>query len=248
MADFHEVDWQNASVQDRIEPNKALFRLLTQLSRKLDVHFDVLLKEAQEKPVSTALDPHGNFEKGKIAKERSRKIHEWIARNHFAWAQEEEPELFQVPRKSDWDQFLENAAFQDGLAVVNPLGFGIASRLPPEEMGGVTLRIGQAYGFELVADSQGQVVAFEEFGGAWHPLPLGETKESLKADLKLGKNQLPRTGKGKAMPLYEHHDSGPHRFIFVVREGGKLPVDWKSITKLAKTTPLFVYQAKTYVI
>ncbi len=248
MSEFHEVDWQNASVQDRIAPNKALFRLMVQLSKKLDVHFDVLLEEAQEKPVTTAGDPHRNFRRGEIAKERSHKIHEWIGRNHFEWAQQEAPELFQVLRKSDWDQFLEDAVFQDGLAVVDPSGFGIASRLPPEEMGGVTLRLGQAYGFELVADSLGQVVAFEEYGGIWHTLPLGETPVSLKADLELGKNLLPRTGNGKAMPLYEHHDSGLHRFIFVVREGGKLPVDRKSIAKLAKTTLLLVYQAKTYVI
>ncbi|CUH89868.1 hypothetical protein PH5382_03821 [Phaeobacter sp. CECT 5382] len=248
MSEFHEVDWKNASVQDRVTPTKVLFRLMVQLSKKLDVHFDVLLEEAQEQAISKAEDPHRNFEKGKIAKERSHKIHEWIGRNHFEWAQEQEPELFQVPRKNDWDQFLENAVFQDGLAVVDRLGFGVASRLPPEEMGGVTLRLGQVYGFELVADSLGQVVAFEECGGTWHPLPLGETPESLKADLRLGKNQLPRTGNGKAMQLYEHHDSGPHRFIFVVREGGKLPVDRKSIAKLAKTTPLLVYQARTYVI
>ncbi|OED46098.1 hypothetical protein AB838_21295 [Rhodobacteraceae bacterium (ex Bugula neritina AB1)] len=248
MAEFHEVDWQNASVQDRIAPNKALFRLLTQLSRKLDVYFDVLLEEAQEKPVTTAGDPHRNFRRGEIAKERSHKIHEWIARNHFDWAKENEPELFQVPRKSDWDQFLENAAFQGGLAVVNPFSRGVASLKPPEEMGGVTLRIGQAYGFELDVDGTGQAVAFEEYGGDWHPLPLGETTESLKADLKPGKNQLPRTGKGKAMPLYEHHGTGPHRFIFVVREGGKLPVDRTSIARLAKATPLLVFEAKTYVI
>jgi len=248
MSKFQEVDWQNASVQDRIAPNKALFRLMVLLSKKLDVHFDVLLEEAQEKPVTTAGDPHRNFRRGEIARERSQKIHEWIARNHFDWAQEEAPELFQVPRKSDWDQFLENAVFEDGLAVVDPLGLGIASRLPPEDMDGVTLRLGQAYGFELVADSLGQAVAFEEYGGTWHPLPLGETPESLKADLRLGKNHLPRTGNGKAMTLYEHHDSGPHRFIFVVREGRKLPVDRKSIAKLAKTTPLHVYEARTHVI
>ncbi|MVO18508.1 hypothetical protein, partial [Parasedimentitalea huanghaiensis] len=81
MSEFHEVDWQNASVQDRIAPNKVLFRLMVQLSKKLDVHFDVLLEEAQEKPVTTAGDPHRNFRRGEIAKERSHKIHEWIARN-----------------------------------------------------------------------------------------------------------------------------------------------------------------------
>lgn len=70
----------------------------------------------------------------------------------------------------------------------------------------------------------------------------------LKADLKPGKNHLPMNGTGKAMPLYEHHDTGPHRFIFVAREGGKLPVDRKSIAGLAKTTPLLVYEARTYVI
>ncbi|GLO71899.1 hypothetical protein MACH17_34160 [Phaeobacter inhibens] len=133
MAEFHEVDWRNASVQDRIAPNKALFRMMQQLSRKLDVHFDVLLEEAQEQAVSNTEDPHRNFRRGGISKERSHKIHEWIARNHFEWAQKKEPQLFQVPRKSDWEQFLENAVFQAGLAVVNPQGLGIANRLPPEE-------------------------------------------------------------------------------------------------------------------
>ncbi|WP_282078788.1 hypothetical protein [Epibacterium ulvae] len=165
MPEFHEINWGVDSAEQRKARTKALYRLMRKLSKAQGVAFDVLVKDAQEESFRGVDSWYKNFQTWKREWKKAHRIHEWIANNHFAWAQELEPQLFQVPRKSEWDLFLENVTFQQGLSVIDPLGHDIASREAPDDEDYVRLRKGQAYGFELLVDSLRTVVAFEEYEG-----------------------------------------------------------------------------------
>ncbi len=178
MPEFHEINWGDDSAEQRKAPTKALYRLMRKLSKAQGEAFDDLVKDAQDESVSGGEGWYKNFQAGKLGWKKAHRIHEWIANTHFAWAQELEPQLFQVPRKSEWDLFLENATFQQGLSVVDPLGRDIASREAPDDEDYVRLRKGQAYGFELLVDSLCTVVAFEEYSGQWHLAPRRRQPEA----------------------------------------------------------------------
>lgn len=251
MFEFHEMDWATASPAERNEPTRKLYALMRGLCGTDSDKLRELVIEITGEAVSDHPEWYKNFSRGNYSWKKAHKIHEWLAKNHFKMAQKKYPELFQVPRKSDWDEFLENATFSDGLKVVLPNrtdGFGIASREAPDELVGEVLRISEAYYFKLTSDHAGSVVAFEEHAGVWHPLALGADERRLRVDIGVGENMLPRDGTGSAIKLYEHHHAGPHRFIFVAGPVADLPVDQASITKLAKTKRVTVYEAWIRVI
>lgn len=237
----------HASRVARIEPTKALYQVLRRLSEELGQDFDTLWCEAQDAPLPAALDRYHNISHGRLDKVKARNIHEWLARNHFAFAQKHAPELFQEPRISDWDQLLLDHPSSAGLRAVAAEGFGIARRQPPED-GIASFRIGQGYLFELTLAQPGYAVAFEEYNGIWYPLPLGQEERNLVVRVADGPNPLPRGDTGQPIPLYEYDHAGPHRFVFVVRHGQRPPVDRPSLVKLAKQEELLIRQLRLRII
>ncbi|WP_317960994.1 hypothetical protein [Phaeobacter inhibens] len=242
-----ELEWENASVEERREPTRELFRIVQELARTTGEPLDRLLGDAQGAELTLNDNPYRNHRKGEIAWWKARNIHEWLASNQFEFAQGKAPELFQYQRQSDWDRFLEACTVEGGVEVVIPGQFGIARREPPED-GVVSLRIGQAFFFELGLNEAGHVVAFEQYKDMWHPLSLGEDERRLRVSVKEGKNALPRDGQGAPIPLHEYDDTGPHRFVFVVCFEQKLPEDRTSIVSFRKDVQLSVYQVRTRVI
>jgi|GEM_PF-4423991 len=251
MFEFHEVEWATATPDERNEPTQKLYALMRGICGTDSEKLRELVIDITGETVSDHPEWYKNFSRGNYAWKKAHQIHEWLAKNHFKTAQKKYPELFQVPRKSDWDEFLETVTFADGLTVVRPNktdGFGIASREAPDELAGEVLRISEAYYFELSSDHLGSVVAFEEYAGVWYPLALGADARRLRVDIRVGINMLPRDGAGAGIKLYEHHHAGPHRFIFVASAVADLPVDQTSIARLAKTKRVTVYEVKTRVI
>ena len=247
MKAFFEVDWANASVAERRGPTKALYKVLRELAKHLGARFDDLVVEAQGSPISETEDPHRNFRRGEIAWQKARAIHEWLAGNHYAFGQDKAPEMFQIPRRSEWEMFLQAHAATGGIRAVAVEPLSIARRDQPIDETAV-FRIGQKFVFELTTPEPGYVVAFERYADEWHPLPLGADVRNLKVRLHSGLSVLPRDGKGVAIPLCEYDDTGLHQFVFVVSEDQRLPVDRKSIVALGKETDLIVYQVQTRVI
>ncbi|MFY0624589.1 MAG: hypothetical protein JXQ89_23170 [Pelagimonas sp.] len=155
--------------------------------------------------------------------------------------------MFQTPRRSEWEMFLQTHAATGGIRAAAAEPFSIARRRQPEDDTAV-FRIGQKFIFELTTPEPGYVVAFERYADEWHPLPLGADERNLKVRLPSGLSFLPRDGKGAAIPLCEYDDTGLHQFVFVVSKDQRLPVDRKSIVGLSKEADLIVYQVQTRVI
>ena len=247
MCAVTEVNWADASVADRRGPTKALYAVLRDVAKHQGLRFDHLIAEAQGSPIADTEDPHRNFRRGEIAWQKAQSIHEWLAMNHFEFAQDRAPELFQTPRRSAWDVFIKTHAVEGSVRAFAVEPFAIARREPPADDTPV-FRIGQKFAFELTTEDSGYVVAFEHYADEWHPLPLGDDLRHLTVPLKVGSNTLPRDGKGSAIPLSEYDDAGVHQFAFVVSKDQRLPVDRKSIVELSKDAKLIVYQVQTRII
>ncbi|WP_299970727.1 hypothetical protein [uncultured Roseobacter sp.] len=175
-----------------------------------------MFEQAQGKPLSQSLHPYTNIKRGVYDRLKMRTIHEWLATNHFEFAQSQAPDLFQYPRRDPWEVFLETHGVETGLSIIPADGFGIASRKPPDDDGLPVLRIGQQYIFELTSPSTVYVIAFEEVDSTWYPLPLGDTEKDLIVQVGTGKTKLPCTQDGTPIPLQENDHTGTHRFAFIL--------------------------------
>ncbi|GFE52391.1 hypothetical protein So717_41440 [Roseobacter cerasinus] len=215
-----ELDWLNLSAAERNAPTRKLYQVLRKLHKQLGGRFDDLFEEAQSVPLTPSLDPYTNIKRGVYDRRKMRNIHEWLAQNHFAFAQSQAPRLFKYPRRSAWDVFLETHSVKGGLAVVPTGGFGLASR-KPHQNGIPVFQLSQEYLFELTTPEPAYVVAFEEYQGKWHPLGIGETESTLVAHVGTGKTRLPCAKDGTPIPLMEHDQTGQHGFAFVLCFGQK---------------------------
>lgn len=214
-----EFDWMQASRQERIEPSKALYRVLRAVANVTGDHIDILMDQAFGETVTLGTDYISNFRRGNIAAGRAMTIHRWLEQNHFDVAQAVAPELFQFNPKSAWEQFVENYANVDGLRII-PMKreMGILSRARNALKTVTKLRLGQCFCFELDSPINGTVVAFEECKGKWHPLPLGADERRIRVPVSVGVQMLPSDEAGNPIELEEVHDTGQHQYVFVVSE------------------------------
>lgn len=242
MTKKSEIDWLGLSSQERVEPTKQLYRILRDLHVTLGGRFDDLFEEAQNAPLGETLDPYSNIKKGIYDRRKAQAIHEWLAKNHFAFAQSKAPALFQYQRVSDWERFIEANKVDGGLRIIPAKQFGIARRSPPKD-GATVFQLGQDYLFELTAAEPCHVVAFECVNDTWHPLGLGQEDHVLRVKVPSGSSILPRASDGTPIPLAEYDHPGLHRFVFVLCFGSKPLTEQKALIKYVEQHQVEVHEA-----
>ncbi|GLO70468.1 hypothetical protein MACH17_19850 [Phaeobacter inhibens] len=85
------------------------------------------------------------------------------------------------------------------------------------------LKLGEEFCFHLDGDISGYAVAFQEYKGIMHPLPLGQNEE-MATLICQGKQFLPLDDNKEPEKLTESSDLGHHRFIIsVAGESSQLP-------------------------
>lgn len=238
-----EVDWIGIERDVRIEKCKELFVAAKHVAAITGQSIEAMIIEALGGNVILGTDYDRNFQKGVIGAPRAEMIHEWLALNHFALAQSKAPELFQHERQSQWELFLQSHTVEGGLRAIPADQLGIASRKPPAD-GVATFRIGQPFVFELTAPKPAHVLAFEEYKGVWHPLPLGPDERHLIVKVQVGLSILPRDTNGSAIPLREYDDAGLHCFAFVLCDGPRPRTDQKGLVAHAEKEWVAVNQMK----
>ncbi|MEL7106258.1 MAG: hypothetical protein AAGM21_10085 [Pseudomonadota bacterium] len=239
MTKRSEVDWLGLSSQKRVEPTKQLYRILRDLHVTLGGRFEELFEQAQNAPLGETLDPYSNIKKGIYDRRKAQAIHEWLARNHFAFAHAKAPSLFQFQRVSDWERFIEAHKVEGGLRMIPAKQMGIARRSPPED-GAETFQLGQEYLFELTTTEPCHVVAFEGVNDSWHPLGLGQEDHILRLRVPSGISILPRASDDTLIPLAEYDQPGLHQFVFVLCSGPKPPTDRNSLIGFASSHQVIV--------
>ena len=235
------------SRQERKAPTKALYQILRKLHQQIGGQFEDLFVEAQGTPMTGAIHPYSNIKNGDYDRVKTRNIHEWLARNYFAFAQGEAPHLFQYRRQSDWDLFIETHLVEGDIEVIPFASFGISRQKPPED-GIATFRLGQQFTFRLDTPRLGYVVAFEGIGDTWHPLALNEAETDNRLKLTSIPAYLPQTKSGAPIGIAEHDDTGPHMFVFVHCLGPRPLRDQKSLITYAEDHEVEVYKANVRIV
>ncbi|MBO9399147.1 hypothetical protein J7400_20925 [Shimia sp. R9_2] len=236
MHEFHELDWAAASSVERNEPTRQLYDLMRDLCGTDSDKLRELVIEITGETVSDHPEWYKNFSRGNYAWKKAHKIHEWLAKNHFQAAQNKYPELFQVPRTSDWDAFLERYLQEGSIEIVKQASdskpsLGVVTLADETQSEAPYVRLGQKFYFKIDAPLDGFVVAFQEDEGAWHSIPLGDDQRRLRVPAIAGSSVLPRNGKLEPKYLVEHKGAVPKRFVFVYSASGDLIPSIEGITK-----------------
>lgn len=221
--DFNvDIDWLKASKSERA----ALYRATRAVARASDQSVEEIIDQAIGRALTTGVDYQSNFRQGKIARTKAKLIHAWIAKHHIDVAHTIAPEIFPMPALSAWEQYLDEHAIHGKLRIARfDRSMGLvqrkASQPKPEEV----LKLGEEFCFHLDSEINGYAVAFQEYEGTLHPLPLGQN-DGLAAPIETGEQLLPIGDNGHPERLSEASDLGHHRFVVVVAENVEiLPMD-----------------------
>jgi len=221
------VDWSKASNAER----KKLFFVTKDIASATDTTLEVLLNTALGQPSDHDWSDMANLRNGKLAREKSQKLYDYLAEHHYELAQKASQTLFPFRVIRDIAAHIAEAANKDRLHIV-PMTeeLGLVKRkskhLPPDAV----LKLGESFCLELDAINPGFAVAFQGYKGNWHPLPLGIDGEEQACRIKEGVQLLPQTAEGQPEPMSEDEDTGQHHFLILTARNrnhlmnqGKLP-------------------------
>lgn len=225
--DTQAVDWGNADNAER----KALFKAVQAVASAINIDVEVLLNTALGQPSDHNWGDKRNLRNGKLAREKSQKLYDYLAEHHYELAQKADETLFLYRVVRDVEAYIAEVAHEGRLRIVpmtEELGLvkRKSQRLPPDAV----LKLGESFCLELDAINPGFAVAFQGYKKEWHPLPLGADGEEQVCRIKTGVQLLPQTANGEPELLSEEEDLGIHHFLILTARNrnhlmnqGKLP-------------------------
>ncbi|MBL1438229.1 MAG: hypothetical protein COB08_018770 [Rhodobacteraceae bacterium] len=209
-----DIDWLNASKNERA----ALYRVTRAVARASDQSVERIMEQAIDRELAIGVDYLSNFRQGKIARAKAKLIHAWIAKHHIDIAHVIAPEIFPMPAMSAWEQYLDEHAIHGKLRVARfDKSMGLVQRKRNHPRPEETLKLGEEFCFHLDSGIRGYAVAFQEYEGKLHPLPLGQN-DGLATTIEIGEQFLPIDDNGRPERLSEAADLGHHRFVVIVAE------------------------------
>lgn len=217
-----DIDWLKASKTERA----ALYRVTRAVALASDQSVEGIIEQAVGRTLTTGVDYLSNFRQGKIARAKAKLIYAWIAKHHIDTANVIAPDMFPVSSLSAWGQYLDEHAIFGKLRIRRfDKTMGLvqrkASQPKPEEV----LKLGEEFCFHLDSEISGYAVAFQEYDGVIHSLPLGLNNQPTTA-IEAGGEFLPLDDNGRPEKLSEASDFGHHRFVVVVAKNTEtLPTD-----------------------
>ncbi len=210
-----DIDWLKASEDLR----KQLYVATRAVADAGNTTVEEIMDAALGRKALMGTDYLSTFRRGKIRKSYAKLIHGWIAENHIEIANGIAPELFPLPHTDAWDQYLAEHAIHGKLRIARfgRQSMGLVQRKKDQPKPDEVLKLGEEFCFHLDSDIDGYAVAFQEYKGVMHPLPLGVNGE-LQAQIQKGEQFLPLNMDGHPERLSEDSDLGGHRFIIVATE------------------------------
>lgn len=217
-----DIDWLKATEDER----KRLYVATRAVADASGLSVEEIMDAALGRKALMGTDYMSTFRRGKIRRSYAKLIHGWIAENHIQIANQIAPDLFVIPNTDAWGRYLETNAIHGKLRIARfDKTMGLvqrkASQPKPEEV----LKLGEEFCFHLDSDISGYAVAFQEYEGKLHPLPLGQN-DNLEATIEIGEQFLPIDDNGRPERLTEASDLGHHRFVVIVAKNVEiLPTD-----------------------
>lgn len=218
------VDWSRADNEER----KALFKATKYVAKASGMPWQNFINTA----LGTNKDwDSSNLYNGKLDREFSQTLYDYLAEHHYELAQKANETLFPYRVVRDIEAYIAEAAHHGRLHIVPMTDeLGLVKRksqhLPPDAV----LKLDESFCLELDAINSGFAVAFQGYKGNWHPLPLGADGEEQACRIKEGTQLLPQTAEGQPDPMSEEEDLGIHHFLILTARNrnhlmnqGKLP-------------------------
>jgi len=202
---------------------KQLYLALRAVADITGIHPDLLIDQALGHPQTMGADYLSNFRRGNIAASKAAAIYQWLNSNHHQTARQNAQEIFPLTLERQFDELLEAQAITGKLSIKILKGeMGLVERAADTGKDGIpTIKIGQRFYFELESDHVGTAIALQGYGDKWHPFPLSEGIDHLTLTECI--NILPQSSNGKAEPLVENNDTGPHLFVVICSKDHQPP-------------------------
>lgn len=113
------------------------------------------------------------------------------------------PDLFVLSNTDAWGQYLETHAILGKLRITRfDKTMGLVQRKASQPKPEETLKLGEEFCFHLDSEISGYAVAFQEYAGKLHPLPLGQDG-ALATTVEIGGEFLPLDDNGRPEKLSE---------------------------------------------
>ncbi|KPD13142.1 hypothetical protein [Phaeobacter sp. 11ANDIMAR09] len=208
-----DIDWLKASEDQR----KQLYVATRAVADAGSTTVEEIMDVALGRKALMGTDYLSTFRRGKIRKSYAKLIHGWIAENHIEIANNIAPGLFPLSHTDAWGRYLAEHAIHGRLRIARfgRQSFGLVQRKKDQPKPDEVLKLGEEFCFHLDSDIYGYAVAFQEYKGTLHPLPLGSNGE-LHMQVQAGEQILPIKEDGKPDKLTEMNDLGQHLFIISV--------------------------------
>lgn len=214
-----DIDWLKASEDDR----KRLYVATRAVADAGDISVEEIMDAALGRKALMGTDYMSTFRRGKIRKSYAKLIHGWIVTNHLEIANGIAPDLFPLSHTDAWQQYLEKHAIQGSLRIARfDKSMGLVQRKRSQPTPEEVLKLGEEFCFHLDSEIDDHAVAFQEYEGNVHPLPLG-SKDGLSMSIKAGEQFLPLDEAGRPEKLSEASDLGHHKFVVAVLGDAEKP-------------------------
>ncbi|QFT63787.1 hypothetical protein [Roseivivax sp. THAF30] len=237
-----EVNWLDITTAEKTKAVQNLYKAISAIAAATDQTIDSLYYRAL--PDQEVSEYQSNFRRSNIAAAKAKLIHFYLKEYYFETGRKLAPELFHIRPGSAFERFVEARRHGDGLKIVKMRnGFGIARRASETCEHYDRLRLTEPYCLELTSDRSGYAVAFEKYGGTWHPLALGESDRHFRAHIDAGTCLLPRKANRKPDPLNEMDDAGEHRFVIVTAMDRDVAASTDLLAERSGDTDLRAYEA-----
>lgn len=208
-----EINWLKATEDER----KQLYIVSRAVADAADISMDNILDAATGRRVLMGTDYILTFRRGKIRRSYAKLIYGWIAEHHSEVANSISPDLFPKRHANAWGKYLDDNAIQGKLRIARfgKKSMGLVERKRKQPKPEEILKLGEEFCFQLESDIDGYAVAFQEYEGTIHPLPL-ELGNDLGGNVQSGEQFLPVDDQSQPEKLTEASDLGYHRFVIAI--------------------------------
>lgn len=209
-----DIDWLKATEDER----KRLYVATRAVADASDLSVEEIIDAALGRKALMGTDYMSTFRRGKIRRSYAKLIHGWVTENHIQIANYIAPDLFALPNTDVWDRYLETHAIHGKLRIARfDRSMGLVQRKRSQPKPEEVLKLGEEFCFHLDSEISGYAVAFQEYEGKLHPLPLGQN-DDLATTIEIGEQFLPIGDNGRPEQLSEASDLGHHTFIVAIAE------------------------------
>lgn len=205
-------NWKTATKADRA----ALYHVARAIADTTNLSVEAIMEQAFGHKLMVGTDYLSNFRSGAIGRPKAKLIHAWIAEHHADAAHAVDPRLFPKSHTDAWDDYLKNHAIHGKLSIARfDKSMGLVQRKRNQPDHDEALKLGEDFCFHLDSRIEGHAVAFQQYQGRWHSLPLGKKGENATKVVK-GTQYLPMGEDDYPVLMVENEDVGHHRFIIVI--------------------------------